>query len=147
MRRFLVLAALMAIGLASVASPQQQGPSIQTLAVKKVVRDRLTASLSEPFGGVRTSAGLTEGLFPIRATGVSTEPIRKAAAAFIASLTPDQARRTVFDIEDPEWRTLVNVEKRIYVPQGTSLKEMTAQQRPLARTLLHESLSARGLAV
>jgi hypothetical protein len=26
--------------------------------------------------GVRTSAGVTEGLFPIRATGVSTEPIR-----------------------------------------------------------------------
>ena len=78
MKRFLVLAGLMAIGLASLASPQQQGPNIQTLAVKKVVRDRLTASLAEPFVGVRTGAGVTEGLFPIRATGVSTEPIRKA---------------------------------------------------------------------
>jgi hypothetical protein len=46
---------------------------------KKVVSDRLTASLAEPFVGVRTSAGVTEGLFPIRATGFSTEPIRKAA--------------------------------------------------------------------
>src|SRR4029078_10813388 len=115
MRRFLVLAALMAIGLASVASPQQQGPSIQTLAVKKVVRDRLTASLSEPFGGVRTSAGLTEGLFPIRATGVSTEPIRKAAAAFIAALTADQARRTIFDVVDAEWGTWINVCNVIYL--------------------------------
>ena len=97
--------------------------------------------------GVRTSAGITEGLFPIRATGVSTEPIRKAAAAFIASLTPDQARRTVFDVEDPEWRTWVNVDNGIYVRQGTSLKEMTAPQRRLARTLLRESLSARGLAM
>ena len=109
--------------------------------------DRLRASLVEPFVGVRTSAGITEGLFPIRATGVSTEPIRKAAAAFIASLTPDQARRTVFDVEDPEWRTWVNVDNGIYVRQGTSLKEMTAPQRRLARTLLRESLSARGLAM
>ena len=147
MKRFLVLAGLMAIGLASLASPQQQGPNIQTLAEKKVVSDRLTASLAEPFVGVRTSAGVTEGLFPIRATGVSTEPIRKAAAAFIASLTADQARRTVFDIEDPEWRTWLNVDNGIYVRQGTSLKEMTAQQRRLSRTLLRESLSARGLAM
>ena len=63
MKRFLVLAGLMAIGLASLASPQQQGPNIQTLAVKKAVSDRLTASLAEPFVGVRTSAGVTEGLF------------------------------------------------------------------------------------
>jgi len=57
MKRFLVLAGLMAIGLASLASPQQQGPDIQTLAVKKVASDRLTASLAELFLGVRTSAG------------------------------------------------------------------------------------------
>lgn len=101
----------------------KQGPNIQTLAVKKVVSDRLTASLAEPFVGVRTSTGVTEGLFPIRPTGVSTEPIRKAAAAFIASLTADQARRTVFDVDDPEWRTWVNVDNGIYVRQGTSLKE------------------------
>ena len=82
----------MAIGLASLASPQQQGPNIQTLSVKKVVSDRLTASLAEPFEGVRTSAGVTEGLFPIRATGVSTEPIRQAAAAFIASPSPGAGR-------------------------------------------------------
>ena len=54
-------------------------------------------------------------MFPIRATGVSTKPIRKAAAAFIASLTADQTRRTVFDVDDPEWRTWVNVDNGIYV--------------------------------
>src|SRR4029077_10119220 len=147
MKRFLVLTGVIAIGLVSLAVAQQQGPGIQTLVIKKILGDQLRASLAEPFVGVRTSAGVTEGLFPIRATGVSTEPIRKAAAAFIASLTPDQARRTVFDVEDPEWRTWVNVDNGIYVRQGTSLKEMTAPQRRLARTLLRESLSARGLAM
>ncbi len=147
MKRFFVLIGLIAIGFVSLVVAQQQGPGSQTLATKKVFGDRLRASLAEPFVGVRTSAGITEGLFPIRATGVSTEPIRKAATALIASLTPDQARRTVFDVEDPEWRTWVNVDNGIYVRQGTSLKEMSPSQRGLARELLRESLSAQGLAM
>src|SRR6187402_661484 len=147
MKRFFVLTGVIVIGLVALAVAQQQGPNTQTLAVKKLVADRLRASLVEPFVGVRTTEGVTVGLFPIRASGVSTEPIRKAAAAFIASLTPDQARRTVFDVEDPEWRTWVNVDNGIYVRQGTSLKEMLAPQRKAARELLRESLSARGLAM
>ena len=147
MKRFFVLTGVIVVGLVALAVAQQQGPNTQTLAVKKLVADRLRASLVEPFVGVRTTEGVTVGLFPIRASGVSTEPIRKAAAAFIASLTPDQARRTVFGVEDPEWRTWVNVDNGIYVRQGTSLKEMLAPQRRAARELLRESLSARGLAM
>ena len=147
MKRLVVLAGVIAIGWVSLAVAQQHGPNGQTLETKKTVGDRLRASFVEPFVGVRTSAGITEGLFPIRVTGFSTEPIRKAAAAFIASLTPDQARRTLFAIDDSEWRTWVNVGNGIYVRQGTSLKDMTAPQRQLARTLLRECLSARGLAM
>ena len=133
MKRFFVLSGVIVIGLVALAVAQQQGPNTQTLAVKKLVADRLRASLVEPFVGVRTSEGVTVGLFPIRASGVSTEPIRKAAAAFIASQTPDQARPTVFDLEDPDWRTWVNVDNGNYVRQGTSLKEMLAPQRRAAR--------------
>jgi hypothetical protein len=89
MKRFFVVISVIVIGLVALAVAQQQGPNTQTLAVKKLVADRLRASLVEPFVGVRTSEGITEGLFPVPASGVSTEPIRKAAAAFIASLTPD----------------------------------------------------------
>ena len=36
------------------------------------------------------------GLFAIRSTGVSTEPVRHAAEAFLAALTPEQRAKTMF---------------------------------------------------
>jgi hypothetical protein len=109
--------------------------------------DMQLAALAEPFVGVRTGAGLQSGLFPRRATGVSTEPVRAAAAAFLASLSTEQTIRTVFAVEDSEWRRWFNVDNGINVRQGVSLKEMTAEQRVAAMALLRESLSARGLAL
>jgi hypothetical protein len=146
MKRVFFLTGLVLIGSAALIVGQQQNPALQRLGRKKMVVDRLRASLEEPFVGVRTSEGIAEGLFPVRATGVSTAPIREAATAFIESLTPDQARRTLFDVQDPEWRTWVNVDNAIYVRQGTNLKEMTPAQRALARALLRASLSPRGIA-
>lgn len=49
-------------------------------------------------------------LFPIRATGVSTEPIRLAAKAFLASLTDDQVAALSFPVDDIEWRQWSNVD-------------------------------------
>ena len=43
--------------------------------------------LAEPFKGVTTDGTVKPGLFAIKSTGVSTEPVRKAADAFLASLT------------------------------------------------------------
>ena len=43
--------------------------------------------LAEPFKGITTDGTLVPGLFPLRATGVSTEPVRHAADTFLASLT------------------------------------------------------------
>src|SRR4029079_17998147 len=60
------------------------------LGAKKSIGDQQQAALAAPFTGLRTPDGLRPGLFPIRATGVSTEPLRAAAEAFIATLTPAQ---------------------------------------------------------
>jgi len=46
--------------------------------------------LAEPFVGVTTGGKVVPGLFPIRSTGVSTEPVRKAAVAFLNALTGRQ---------------------------------------------------------
>ena len=40
--------------------------------------------LAEPFKGVTTDGELVPGLFSVRSTGVSTEPVRKAAEGFLA---------------------------------------------------------------
>ena len=46
--------------------------------------------LAEPFKGLTTDGAIVEGLFPIRATGVSTTPVGEAAQTFLAALTPEQ---------------------------------------------------------
>ena len=54
-------------------------------------------ALKEPFKGVYYLDVPPANLFPIRKTGVSTEPVRQAAKAFLVSLTPG-------DRKNPIWR-------------------------------------------
>ena len=52
--------------------------------------------LAEPFKGITKDGQIIPGLFAIRSTGVSTEPVWQAAAAFLASLSPTSSRRRPF---------------------------------------------------
>ena len=99
--------------------------------------------LAEPFKGITTNGEVVPGLFGIRSTGVSTEPVRSATARFIATLTAEQRTRTLFPDDDPEWRKWMN--QHFYVRQGTSFGEMSSAQREAALALLQASLSAKGL--
>jgi hypothetical protein len=99
--------------------------------------------LDEPFKGVTTNGTVIPGLFPIRSTGVSTAPVRTAAAAFLGSLTPEQRARTTFPVDDIEWRKWNNIHR--YARQGVSFKEMSDEQRTRAFALLGAGLSAKGL--
>jgi Protein of unknown function (DUF3500) len=99
--------------------------------------------LSEPFKGITANGAVEPGLFGIHSTGVSTAPVRVAAERFLASLTREQRDRTMFTVDDPEWRKWMN--QHFYVRQGISFKEMAEPQRDAAFGLLEASLSARGL--
>jgi hypothetical protein len=101
--------------------------------------------LAEPFRGVTTDGTIETGLFPIRSTGVSTEPVRAAALAFLEALTAEQRERTTFPIDDVEWRKWMN--QSFYVRQGVSFEQMTEAQREAALGLLRAGLSAKGLAL
>ena len=82
-------------------------------------------------------------MFAIKSTGVSTDPVRRAADAFLAALSGEQRGKTQFGIDDPEWRKWMNQD--FYVRQGVSFKDMTAAQREAAFGLLRAGLSAKGL--
>jgi len=102
-----------------------------------------TRGLAEPFKGITTNGRIEKDLFAIRSTGVSTEPVRKAADAFLAALTPEQRGKTLFAVDDPEWRKWMNQD--FYVRQGVSFLDMTPAQRDVAIALLQSGLSAKGL--
>ncbi len=101
------------------------------------------AGLKEPFRGVTANGTVEPGLFPVKSTGVTTEPVRKAAVAFLAGLTDAQRAKTKFPIDDSEWRKWMN--QHFYVRQGVSFLEMNDKQRELGFALLRASLSANGL--
>lgn len=99
--------------------------------------------LAEPFKGVTTDGSVVPGLFAVKSTGVSTEPVRVAAQAFLDALTAEQRKKTTFPVDDPEWRKWMN--QHFYVRQGVGFDEMSEAQREAAFGLLRASLSARGL--
>lgn len=102
-----------------------------------------TPGLAEPFKGITSDGQVEPGLFGIRSTGVSTAPVRAAADTFLAGLTPTQRDKTVYLVDDPEWRKWMN--QSFYVRQGVSFLEMSTEQRERAFGLLRASLSAKGV--
>ncbi len=108
-----------------------------------VAAQRAPDPAAEPFKGITSAGEVVTGLFPVRATGVSTAPVRDAAAAFLAALTAEQRARTLYPVDDIEWRRWNNVHR--YDRQGVSFAEMTDEQDARAVGLLQAALSARGL--
>ncbi|MEM7599951.1 MAG: DUF3500 domain-containing protein [Verrucomicrobiota bacterium] len=99
-------------------------------------------ALAEPFKGLTTDGVRVPGLYSIEETGVSTEPVKTAAEAFLSALTDKQKERTHFPVDDDEWRKWAN--QHSYVRQGVSFEEMNDEQRNLAFALMQSGLSARG---
>jgi hypothetical protein len=116
--------------------------SVAVFALTAVASQR-PDPVAEPFKGVTADGTVRGGLFPIRATGVSTKPVMSAAVAFVAALTPEQRKTTTFAVDDSEWRRWNNVHRAQRA--GIGFKDMTGPQRERAFGLLRAGLSARGL--
>jgi hypothetical protein len=100
-------------------------------------------AIAEGFKGLTTDGKVVPGLFKIVSTGVSTEPVKKAAEAFLNGLTAEQRKKTAFKVDDHEWRKWAN--QHSYTRQGVSFAEMNDEQRKLGFALLESGLSAGGL--
>jgi Protein of unknown function (DUF3500) len=140
----LALAAACAALLAGVAFGQAVETHEQRRArFQQMSRDAEARGLAAPYKGITAGGQIVPGLFPVRSTGVSTAAVRNATEQFLASLTRDQRAKTVFPLDDPEWRKWMNQD--YYVRQGVSFLEMTPAQRDLGIGMLRASLSAKGL--
>jgi hypothetical protein len=133
---------LMLLLLGSIAFTQQAAQD-RMERFRRMSVDAEARGLAEPFKGVTTNGQVAPGLFAIHSTGVSTEPVQKAASAFLGALTLDQRSKAMFAVDDPEWRKWMN--QHFYVRQGVSFKDMSDVQRDAAFGLMRASLSAKGL--
>jgi hypothetical protein len=140
------LTAICALALTIHASSQSRPPAPPKRSPDVLLQLSIaaaTAGLAQPFKGVTASGKVEPGLFALASTGLSTEPVRVATETFLAKLTPQQRWKTLFSINDDEWRKWMNTS--FYVRQGVSFLEMTDEQREAAFGVLRAALSARGL--
>jgi len=145
-RRFslpLVAAPFAVLPLFVAAQPQPGGAAAPQGGFGGGFGQMETRALAEPFKGVTTNGSVMPGLYTIHSTGVSTEPVMRAANAFIAALTAEQRAKTLYAVDDDEWRKWANVHR--YPRQGVSYDEMSQTQKSAAHALLAASLSAKGL--
>lgn len=141
-RRDFLSTLISAAVLAPWAFGQEQSPAETAERFRQMSEDYEKEGLASPFRGITTNGDPLPNLFQISPSGVSTEPVRNAAEKFIASLTSVQLARTMFPVDDAQWRKWMN--QHFYVRQGTSFGEMTDAQRDAAFGLMQASLSAKG---
>ncbi len=122
---------------------QQQDPQAQAERFKKQSLDAERKGLAEPYKGISKNGTIQPGLYKIHRTGVSTAPMRKAAVAFIASLSPEMRKKTSFPVDDIEWRKWMNQD--FYIRQGAGFLDMTDAQKEAAFAMMKASLSAKGM--
>src|SRR5438067_9579308 len=142
-RRAFVSSLIPAAVLARQAIAQQSSATDIAERFRRMSEEYERKGLAEPFKGISANGIIVPGLFEIHPSGVSTEPVRNAAEKFIASLTNVQLSRTMFPVDDAEWRKWMN--QHFYARQGISFEEMTGAQRDAAFGLMRASLSAKGL--
>jgi hypothetical protein len=122
-----------------------QQPQNMAARFRSMSEDFERKGLAEPYKGITADGNIVPGLFPIQSTGVSTAAVRSAAEKFLASLDSAQRSKTMYPVDDPEWRKWMN--QHFYMRQGVSFKEMDEAQRGAAFGLLQASLSERGFAL
>jgi uncharacterized protein DUF3500 len=120
-----------------------QSVADRLLQYRKMSEEYERTGLAEPFKGITAKGAVEEGLFGIHSTGVSTDSVRSATERFLASLTAEQRSRTMFPVDDPEWRKWMN--QHFYRRQGVGLIELSDSQRDAVFGMLAAALSARGM--
>ena len=99
--------------------------------------------VNEPFKGITSDGNVIPGLFPIKATGVSTEPIRRAVTDFLGLLNAEQQGRVRFEVSSDAWRRWWNIHPYL-MRHGLLLEDLSDQQREGALRMLQQTLSASG---
>jgi hypothetical protein len=99
--------------------------------------------VAEPFKGITADGNLIPDLFPVTRTGVSTEPIRRAALELLELLDPEQRHKAQFSIDSDAWRRWWNIHPFL-MRHGLLLEDVDDQRRAAALRLVEQTLSESG---
>src|SRR5262249_38603025 len=125
--------------------PHRAPPRIDETKVSQALQNLFAGwrqSLKEPFKGLTETGEIERGLFPLRKTGVSVQPMIDAAHAFLNSLDHNQRAMVHFDVDGETWRTWSNIHRNL-MRHGLCLAELGDQQRELAFEVLHAGVGVR----
>ncbi len=131
-------------GLRQMPSLSARRPAGFPPVMQAMIEER-AMPLREPFRGLTTGGVARPGLFPLRATGVSTAPVTEAAAAFVGALSGEQRQRAVFPLGADERRKWLYPHPFVF-RHGVMLEDLPPATRRLGLGLLQATLSARGFA-
>jgi hypothetical protein len=107
------------------------------------MRDNAERLVREPFKGVTTDGNVIPGLYPVQTTGVSTDPIRRAAVEFLDVLDTDHRQQVLFDVTSEAWRRWWNIHPFL-MRHGVLLEDLENDQRDAALRLVEHTLSVSG---
>jgi hypothetical protein len=99
--------------------------------------------VQEPFKGITSDGSVIPGLFPLATTGVSTEPIRRAAVEFLNTLDASERQQASFELTSDAWRRWWNIHPFL-MRHGVQLENLDDHQRQAALRLVEHTLSASG---
>jgi len=106
---------------------------------------RADAEAAAPFTGITLDGTPLAGVFPLQATGVSTEPLRAAAQRFLADLSAAQRQTVAFPMENAAWQRWSNI--HVFVMRhGLLLEDLDSPTQQKAMDVMHSALSERGFA-
>jgi hypothetical protein len=120
-------------------------PRVDESKLSQALRDLFAGwrlSLQGEFKGLTASGKAAPNLLPLRATGVSTEPMLAAVTEFIASLDAGQRAAVSFPVHSEVWRHWSNIHRNV-MRHGLCFAELTGRQRELAYAIMRAGLGAR----
>ena len=99
-------------------------------------------SLTESFKGLSANGAIAKGLFPLRETGVSDQPMVAGVKAFLSIL--DAARRSAvsFPVESEVWRHWSNIHRNV-MRHGLCMVELSERERELVFAFLRVGLGQK----
>ena len=105
------LALVTTIGCAAVERQRERGVNAPMVRIDPPPAYMAAAkkALAEPFRGITSDGNIVPGLYAVGKTGVSAEPIRRAAEDFIAAFSTQQRATVLFPVTSNAWRNWSNI--------------------------------------